>query len=415
MSTATNGKNVSRQSDLMLWVAGGVIATVGVAWLVILRPWGSGDSPSAAVTPEPTVMVATAAGAPPSADPALSAQPPQDSGQVDAGLDNPLRMAKLAYDAGMLVEPAEYSAWTLYSKVLKNEPNNAEAVEGITKVADDLVRRGETALDQGRFDDARDTIERIRSVLPQHPGAKALAEKLFPVAPTVAKLQPQLKPEITAPPPPKVTPAETPQAPAKPAVDPVVEAVASFDKAMAASRLLTPTDQSAKHFVEILIAINPNHEATRRAQQRLTSEFLSRATQSLEALDTEAAKIWIDEAEGVGADPKGVLAARNNLTEQLISMESAKPMPASALKIATYVAPEYPQRALERHIQGWVDVEFTVAMDGSTRDISVADASTDNYFRREAVAAVEKWRFEPRIFMNRPIAQRSYTRIRFVQ
>jgi len=29
------------------------------------------------------------------------------------------------------------------------------------------------------------------------------------------------------------------------------------------------------------------------------------------------------------------------------------------------------------------------------------------------VAAVEQWKFEPRVFMNRPIAQRSYTRIRF--
>jgi protein TonB len=206
-----------------------------------------------------------------------------------------------------------------------------------------------------------------------------------------------------------------PKEPAKPAVDPIVEAVTAFDKAMGSSRLLTPTDQSAKHFVEVLIAINPNHEATRRAQQRLTSEFLSRATQSLEALDTEAARIWIDEAEGVGADPNGVRAARNNLTEQLIAMESAKPMPASALKITTYVAPEYPSRALERHIEGWVDVEFTVGTDGSTRDVTVADASHDNYFRREAVAAVEKWKFEPRVFMNRPIPQRSYTRMRFVQ
>jgi periplasmic protein TonB len=406
MSTQT--KNASRQSDLMLWVAGGVIATVGVAWLVILRPWGSGDNQSVATTPAPTITVASAAGGTPPAENA--------AGQLDSGLDNPLRMAKLAYDAGMLVEPAEYSAWTLYSKALKSEPDNAEAIEGITKVADDLVRRGETALDQGRFDDARATIERIRAVLPQHPGAKALAEKLFPVAPAVAKVQPQFKPDMTVQPPPKVAPIEVaPQAPPKPAVDPIVEAVAAFDKAMSASRLLTPTDQSAKHFVEILIAINPNHEATRRAQQRLTSEFLSRATQSLEALDSEASRIWIDEAEAVGADPNGVRAARNNLTEQLIAMESAKPMPASALKISTYVAPEYPTRALERHIEGWVDVEFTVSVDGTTREIRVADASHENYFRREAVAAVEKWRFEPRVFMNRPIPQRSYTRMRFVE
>ena len=37
-----------------------------------------------------------------------------------AALDNPLRMAQLAYDAGMLVEPEEYSAWTLFSRVVKS-------------------------------------------------------------------------------------------------------------------------------------------------------------------------------------------------------------------------------------------------------------------------------------------------------
>jgi TonB family protein len=280
------------------------------------------------------------------------------------------------------------------------------------------VRRGETALDQGRFDDARGAVERIRVVLPAHPGAKALAEKIFPVATAATtRAQPaEFKPELPVQqPPPKVAPVEVVQQAPKPAVDPIVEPSAAFERAMASSRLLTPTDQSAKHYVEVLVGINPAHEATRRAQTRLTTEFLSRATQSLEGLDSEAAAIWIDEAAAIGADPNGVRNARATLTTHLIAMESAKPIPASSLKITTYVAPEYPQRALERRIEGWVDLEFTVAADGTTRDISVADASHDNYFRREAVAAVEKWRFEPRVFMNRPIAQRSYTRMRFVQ
>ena len=123
----------------------------------------------------------------------------------------------------------------------------------------------------------------------------------------------------------------------------------------------------------------------------------------------------IDEAEGlVGATDDGVRKARAALTEQLIAMEAAKPIPASSLKISTYVAPDYPQRATERNIQGWVDVEFTVGTDGKTRNITVTDASHETMFRREATAAVEKWQFEPRVFMGRPIEQASYTRIRFV-
>ena len=44
----------------------------------------------------------------------------------------------------------------------------------------------------------------------------------------------------------------------------------------------------------------------------------------------------------------------------------------------------------------------------------MTDASHETMFRREAMAAVEKWQFEPRVFMGRPIEQTSYTRIRFV-
>jgi TonB family protein len=409
--TQPRSNDVGKQSDLLLWVAGGVVAAVAVAWLVIMKPWAGGTAPVAQV--ESPVSVAMAASPPPAQDELLA--PEGDQGT----LDNPLHMAELAYQAGMLVEPEEYSAWTLYARVVKAEPSNTAAVEGLTKVADDLVRRGETALEQGRFDDARATVERIRAALPAHAGAKALGEKIWPATGIASNSRETetFKPEIPVQqPPPKVAPVEVaPQPAPKPAVDPVVEASQAFEQAMAASRLLTPADQSAKHFVEVLVDENPNHDLTRKARDRLSREFLSRAKQSLEALDTEAAGIWIDEAEAIGVDANGVRDARSDLIDQQVALESAKPLPASALKIATYVAPEYPERANERRIEGWVDVEFTIMPDGTTREVAVANASHETYFRREAVAAVSQWKFEPRMFMNRAIEQRSYTRIRFVQ
>jgi TonB family protein len=399
----------SDQGDLLLWIAGGAIAAVGAAWLVITQPWkGGGDEQEITLALAPTSSAATS--------PALTAEAEAVADDAAAApetvLDNPLRMAELAYEAGMLVEPDEYSAWTLFSRVLKSEPANAAALEGLTKVADDLIKRGETALDQGRFDDARATVERIRAALPNHAGAKALAAKIFPVtAPRPA--QPALplpEPEVS------VARIETPATPPpKPAVDPIVEASEAFEKALAEGRLLTPADQSAKHYVSVLNRLNVDHDLSERARSALSLEFLSRAAQSIEALDPEAAGIWIDEAEALlGATDEGVRKARSALTEQLIAMESAKPIPASALKIATYVAPEFPLRASERNITGWVDVEFTVGTDGQTRNIVVTDASHETMFRREATAAVEKWQFEPRMFMGRAIEQTSYTRIRFV-
>lgn len=409
-------KPSSNQGDLLLWIAGGAIAAVGLAWLVIMQPWKGGSEDE-----EFTVALATTPATSTATSPALTAEAEAvaddaAAAQPEGGLDNPLRMAQLAYDAGMLIEPDEYSAWTLFSRVLKDDPQNAAAREGLTKVADDLVRRGSTALDQGRFDDARATVERIRATLPEHPGAKELAQKIWPEVAAVAPTRPAVslpEPEV-----PRVARVEAPAAavPApRPQVDPVAEANQAFEKALAEGRLLTPTEQSAKHYVSVLNRLNVDHELSKSARSTLSLEFLSRAAQSIEALDPEAAGIWIDEAESLlGATDDGVRKARSALTEQLIAMESAKPVPASALKISTYVAPTFPQRASERNIEGWVDVEFTVGTDGRTRSISVTDASHETMFRREAVDAVTKWQFEPRVFMGRAIEQTSYTRIRFV-
>ena len=409
---STPKKPIKNQGDILLWVAGGAIAAVGVAWLVIMKPWAGSDlGPQAHAA---TVNLAMADASKPATPDAPASDTPatDDAAAGDATLDNPLRMAQLAYDAGMLIEPEEYSAWTLYARAAKAQPGNTDATAGLAKVADDLVRRGETALEQGRFDDARRIVERIRVALPAHPGAKALAVKIFPV----------ISPQLAAPE--NVKPAEqprvarvelTPAAPAKPAVDPLVQASDQFNGAMSAGRLLTPVDTSAKHYLSVLIATNRESELTHRARQSLSRELLSRASQSIEALDDEGAAVWINEAESVGADADGVRKARNVLTERQVARESAKPVPASSMKVVTYVAPVYPARALDRGLQGWVDLEFTVGTDGKTRDIAVANASNDSLFRREATEAVKQWQFEPRVFMNRSIDQRVFTRIRFVQ
>jgi TonB family protein len=409
MSTAPRSSN---QSDLLLWIAGGAIAAVGATWLVMTEPWNGGGE--IAQTPILAVAPLSSAAAPPALTAEAEAVAGDAGAELGSALDNPLRMAQLAYDAGMLVEPDEYSAWTLFARALRDDPNSAAARDGLTKVADDLVRRGETALDQGRFDDASATVERIRAALPEHEGAKALAAKIWPEVAAIAPTAPALP--LPTPEVPRVARVATAAAPAsRQQVDPIAEANAAFEKALAEGRLLTPAEQSAKHYVGVLNRLAVDHELSKGARTSLSLEFLSRAAQSIEALDPEAAGIWIDEAEALlGAADEGVRKARSALTEQLIAMESAKPVPASALKLATYVAPVFPQRATERNLEGWVDIEFTVGTDGRTRNVVVTDASHETIFRREATEAVEKWLFEPRIFMGRAIEQTSYTRIRFV-
>jgi TonB family protein len=399
-----SNSSTQQQNDRLLWLAAAVLGAMGITWLVTSQPWSSDSTPAPATA---TASVGTAA--PPAADGLGALTSELDSEPVlSTNLDNPLRMAELAYEAGMLVEPEDYSAWTLFAGVLAQEPDNTAARAGLEKVAADLVQRSSVALEQGRYDDAGAMVERILGTLPEHSGAVELQARLEALRP---KPEPPPEPEPervaeVAPPPPPVR--------EEPKVDPVVVAHAGFESALAANRILTPPNDNARHYVELMIAAAPNHAQTRANRDLLVTELLARSAQSLEALDTDGARAWIDAAEPLAANPAQIAAARTALTDGIIAMETAKPLPASALKLVNYIPPEYPRTAAERGIEGWVDVEFTVSATGSTRDISVADASHERMFREEALAAVAQWRFEPRIFMERPIDQRAHTRVRFV-
>lgn len=417
------GHSPQQQSDALLWLGGAIIAGLGVTWLLMSKPWlgsGAGLEPPAPATAAPSVD-RTPLVAPPAEVDALEAGGQAARADLETPLEhNPLRMAELAYDAGMLDEPEEYSAWALYRRALEQDPNSEAARRGLEKIANELLKRASVAVEQGRFDDALATIQRVRSAIPAHPGANDLAfriEALRPAPEPVeqARAEPEPEPE-PAPAQASAAPAEAPAPPPareEPAVDPILEPHARFGEALAASRLLTPVGASAKHFLDAMRAIDADHELTLDALNRFSAELLTRANAAIIELDSAAAETWLDEAARLGVNDSLVVDARERLRRRLIDAESARRVPASALVVEHYVAPVFPARALERAFEGWVDVEFTVGRNGATRDIVVTDASHNAFFRREAVEAVEQWRFEPRVFLDEVIEQRAYTRIRF--
>ena len=61
--------------------------------------------------------------------------------------------------------------------------------------------------------------------------------------------------------------------------------------------------------------------------------------------------------------------------------------------------PVYPRVAADEGIEGWVQVKFTVAADGSVPEnsISVVDAEPADVFNRSAMNAAAKFRFRPRM------------------
>lgn len=68
------------------------------------------------------------------------------------------------------------------------------------------------------------------------------------------------------------------------------------------------------------------------------------------------------------------------------------------------VPPQYPIRAAERGIEGWVLLEFTVTETGSVINPVVIDADPPNTFNRAALRAVVKWKYKPMMVGGKPVA-----------
>ena len=87
---------------------------------------------------------------------------------------------------------------------------------------------------------------------------------------------------------------------------------------------------------------------------------------------------------------------------------------AAKLKRVREVAPVYPREAARAGTEGWVQVEFTIAPDGTTHDLQVRDSAPKLVFDSAAIDSVSKWRFEPIRKDGAPVTQRAVLQVRFV-
>ena len=67
------------------------------------------------------------------------------------------------------------------------------------------------------------------------------------------------------------------------------------------------------------------------------------------------------------------------------------------------VAPQYPIRASERGIEGWVVVEFTIDPTGKVVDPKIVSAEPPRIFDRAALRAIKKWKYKPKVVDGEPV------------
>jgi TonB family protein len=283
---------------------------------------------------------------------------------------------------GHLLEPDRDSARYYVQEALRADPQNAAAAEAKRALASRLMEDARSAVDQRDFARALFVIE----------GANGIA-----VPANIEALQNLLA-------------AARKQAD----VDARGQLLKNANERLLQDRLIEPANDNAKYFYLTLKQLEPGNPALASVLQDLGTRLTTKARRALILGQLPAAKSWLDEVLSIGFNSAEVSSVQHDLEGAVAQQNFMTTLiPASQLTVLKSVQPTYPMRAVNGKIEGWVDVEFTVAETGKVKDVSVRGASIPGVFEDAAVKAVSQWRYKPVLRDAQPVPVRSQIRVRF--
>lgn len=310
-------------------------------------------------------------------------------------VDDVLAKAADRLEAGALISPANDNARYYYQLVLSNDSGNTAARQGLGVVASKLVFQARTEMDNGRLNIAEDLLADAKAVDPSNSEVAASLTALATTRAAAAERQRRAEADRQARLRREAEAAEAAEA----------ERIAKADRL--ASEALSKQDDSA---TDNSTTANPNASATTFAINDNPTNTAPIETPS-ESEGIELAQATL--ASGSKSQPTGAGTQKPaNSTPQANPVIDA-PVGVSSLNRVRYVAPKYPRNAQRRNQSGWVDVVFTVATDGSVKDVEVRDSQPGDVFVTSAVKAVEKWEFEPVLADGMPVEKRAGVRMLF--
>jgi protein TonB len=279
------------------------------------------------------------------------------SARSEQRVDETLALAAARLEEGDLLSPANDNARYYYELVLSNAPDNPSARQGLNVVVSKLVLQARAELDNGNLD---------------------AAEALL--------------------------------------ADTSAMGIASDELAAALTALQTARDAIAERARRAEEARRQQEAERRAAAQREEAERLAAAEAEAEAEAATQAAVNDSTQEATATTDDQVATAANADGEEAATQDASAepdPVPLSSLTRTRYVAPKYPRAAERRGESGWVDITFTVTMDGTVRDAEVRDSMPQGIFDQAAVRAAEKWEFEPVIEDGQAVEKRAGVRMMF--
>jgi TonB family protein len=293
-----------------------------------------------------------------------------------------LNLATQRMSEGRLIDPDRDNSRYYIEQALSIDPDNEAALNAKGVLAAQLISEVRSAIDRRDFAHASSLIDAARGIAPA--ASIESAQNLLTGAHRRAD------------------------------TDAWTSLLTNANERLLQDRLIDPANDNAKYYYLTLRQIDSGNPALASLLQDLGSRLIAKARRALILGQIDAAKSWFDEATSIGFESGDTASVRHDLDAALARQNFMTTLiPANQLTLLRSVQPNYPEKALARKMEGWVDVEFTIAANGKVQDAAVRANSVPVVFDEAAVKAVLQWRYKPFLRDAKPVPVRTEIRIRF--
>lgn len=337
--------------------------------------------------------------------------------------DDVIAQANARLEEGKLIAPSNDNARYYFELALRNNPENTAARQGLGVVASKLVLQAREQIDQGNFDDAEALLSDARRL---DPSSRDLAASTAALSDARDRRQQEIRAAADKAAADRAAAERTAQERAAAEKAAAEQAAAekaaaeqdAAERAAAAEQDAADDQSAAKQAIAAQQASEqpPVQQTQERASQGATEQATTEPVAEELAADNVDAGVEIAAANatvGAAAEPVQANVSTQQQTASAPSANNSSPVSVSSLRRTRYVAPKYPRAAQRRGLSGWVDVVFTVDIDGTVTDIEVRDSNPGVTFVNSATNAVEDWEFEPVIENGVAIQKRAAVRMMF--
>jgi TonB family protein len=256
---------------------------------------------------------------------------------------------------------------------------------GLQGQAQDLLKRlaqlGHTAVQQRNFND----VDRVLTEMHVMGAPQA----------TIASLQHELGA------------ARTQQAAQNPVLPQYLELAQSR---LAQGKLTEPDNDSAVFYVNQLRTADPKNSGLAQITGAVQAQIIDRARLSLDAGDMQKSEALAQTAAGLGAS-SDLDALNDRIRQRKTAGGQLLQMPEQSLTRVNKLDVQYPARAMQTNVEGWVELGYTVGADGSVTNVKVLNAAPPKVFEVSASKAVSHLRYQPVVQGGKAIAVGTQVRI----